>query len=420
MDGVEVVTSGREVAVVGAGIVGTCCALYLQREGFAVTLIDRAGPGQACSAGNAGGFGYASCIPAALPGILRALPRMLVDPASPLILRWRHLPRLLPWFSQFVRNANAAKVEDSADARAALTFQLFDAYAPLLAAAGVEDMVQRRGWLSVFESEKGFQAAQHGLELRQRRGIEIQVLDQTQVHEMEPALSPRVIRGVLMPQAGHTVNPLRLTQALAADFVAKGGRLMRQCVRGFEMTSDGPRALVTDEAPVRVDQIVIAAGAWSAALARQLGSPIPLAAERGYHVMMPSPRIQLRRPINSPERHVAISSMEHGLRVSGISEFAPPDAPPRKHAVDRLTDHAKALCPELSSQGMTTWMGARPSLPDSRPVIGRSPRHPNVFFAFGHDQIGLGTAAITGKLIGELATGRASSIDLSPYHPERF
>ena len=413
-------SSGPEVAVVGAGIVGTCCALYLQREGFAVTLIDRAGPGEACSAGNAGGLGYASCIPAALPGILRALPRMLLDPTSPLILRWRHLPRLLPWFSQFVGNANAAKVEESADARAALTFQLFDAYGPLLAAAGIQDMVQRKGWLSVFESERGFQAVQHSLDLRRRRGIQIQVLDQAQVHEMEPALSSRVIRGVLMPQAGHTVNPLRLTQALAADFVSKGGRLMRQHVRGFAMTSDGPRALVTDGAALKVDQIVIAAGAWSAALAGQLGSRIPMAAERGYHAMMPRPRIQLRRPINSPERQVAISSMEHGLRVNGISEFAPLDAPPRKDVADRLRDHAKAICPDLSSQGMTTWMGARPSLPDSRPVIGRSPRHSNVFFAFGHDQIGLGTAAITGKLIGELVAGRVSSIDLSPYQPERF
>lgn len=413
-------TTGRAVAVVGAGIVGTCCALYLQREGLAVTLIDRGNPGEGCSAGNAGGFGYASCVPAATPGILRTVPGMLLDPSAPLVLRWGHLPRALPWFIRFIRNARPAKAEESADARAALQRHLFDAYAPLLAAAGAQDLVQRNGWLLVFESEAGFQAAQYGLDMRRRRGIEIRMLDRAQVHDLEPALSPRVLRGVLLPQAGHTVNPLRLTQVLVAHFAAMGGKLLRQSVRDFALADGGPRALITDAGTLQVDHVVIAAGAWSGSFAARLGSRIPLAAERGYHAMMPNPQIQLRIPVNSPERHVAIVPMEHGIRASGISEFAPAEAPPDYGLVDRVRDHAVALLPGLNVENATPWMGSRPSLPDSRPVIGRSPRFNNVFFAFGHDQVGLGTAAITGKLIGELVAGRAASIDLFPYRPDRF
>lgn len=413
-------TGRRAVAVIGAGIVGTCCALYLQREGFAVTLLDRAGPGEGCSAGNAGGLGYASCIPAAMPGILRAVPGMLIDSTAPLILRWGYLPHLLPWFVRFVRNARPAKVEETADARAALTSRLFEAYAPLLAAAGAEALVQRNGWLLVFETKAGFQAAQYGLDLRRRRGIEVRLLDQAQVHDLEPALSPRIVHGVLLPQAGHTVNPLRLTQTLAAHFVAMGGTLLRQSARDFEMDNDGPRTLITDAGTLRVDQVVIAGGAWSGSLAARLGSRIPLAAERGYHAMMPSPQIQLQMPVSSPERHVAIAPMEHGIRASGISEFARAEAPPDLALVDRVRGHAVALLPGLNVENTTNWMGSRPSLPDSRPVIGRSPRYGNVFFAFGHDQIGFGTAAITGKLIAELVAGRPSSIDLFPYRPNRF
>lgn len=412
--------ASRHVAVVGAGVVGTCCALYLRREGFDVTLIDRASPGEACSFGNAGGLGYASCVPAALPGVLRKVPGMLFDPDAPLILRWRHLPGLLPWLARFVANATAEKVAQATDARSALMHRLFEAWDPLIAAAGAQHLVERKGWLMAFESEAAFRGAQYGLDLRRQRGIEVQVLDQGEVRDLEPGLSRRVVRGVYLPQPGHTLDPLRLTQALVAHFAATGGTVLRREVRDFAMGEDRPKLLFAQGEPLQVDRIVIAAGAWSARLTARLGSRFPLAAERGYHVMLPRPQVDLGRLVISPERYVVLSRMADGIRVSGISEFAGPDEPPDPRLAERIRRQAQELLPGLDVRDATTWAGPRPSLPDSRPVIGRSPRHRSVLFAFGHDQVGLGTGAITGKLIAELAADRAPSVDLQPYRPDRF
>ncbi len=406
--------------VIGAGIVGTCCALYLQRAGMAVTLIDRDGPGEGCSSGNAGNLGSGSCVPASLPGILPKVPAMLLDPLHPLSIRWRRLPAALPWFVRFARAGRPDRVEAIADALHSLQSRLFDAYAPLIADAGAADLIRWDGKLFVYESRAAFEGDVLGVELRRRRGIVLEDLDGDGVRRMEPALGPNVACGRFQKGTGHTVDPLRLVRALAECFAANGGAFLNERVTGFDRDGDAVRGVVTDAGVRRAPIVVLAAGAWSGRLAAQLGYRVPLESEGGYHVMLPEPGVGLEIPILACERKVIFTPMADGLRLTGIAEFAGLDAPADYRRADILVGHGRQMLPGLNVEGGKRWRGHRPSTPDSLPVIGPAPRHPNLIFAFGHGRLGLGLGAITGRLVAQLATGQPTDVDTVPFCYERF
>ena len=232
----------RSATVIGAGIVGVCCALYLQREGWAVRLVDRAEPGRAASFGNSGSFGTASCVPFALPGIAKKVPRMLLDPASPLKLRWSHVPAALPWFRRVLANTRPDRAEDIARARNSLLVHTHEAYAPLIEQAGARQWVSDQGLLMVFESEETYRAASYALELRWRNGVHMDVLDGNEARQMEPALSPAVVRAVSLPDVHRTIDPFRLTDSLFRDFLRRGGDYVRAEAQGFAIGAEGPKA----------------------------------------------------------------------------------------------------------------------------------------------------------------------------------
>jgi D-amino-acid dehydrogenase len=359
-------------------------------------------------------------VPFALPGILRKVPRMLLDPQSPLKLRWSHLPRALPWFLRTLENSRESRVEEIAKARNSLLLHVHEGYAPLIEGADAAKWVDDSGLMMTFESEAAFEAASYALDLRRRNGVHMDILDGNEARQMEPALSPNVVRAVSLPDVSRTIDPFRLTSSLAADFVRRGGEIVNADVRGFAVGTEGPRQLLTNRDPIDVETLVIAAGVWSRPLAAQLGTSVPLEAERGYHVMFANPGFSLRRAITSADRSISLAHMVDGIRASGVAEFAAPDAPPDMANARMVQRHAHALLPGLKGEPASQWMGPRPSHPDSKPVIGRSPRHANVFFAFGHDHLGLTMAGITGKLIAELMTGKPTTVDLAPFRPDRF
>src|SRR5262249_41694841 len=204
----------RSVTVIGAGIVGVCCALHLQREGFQVRLVEKGEPGRAASFGNSGSFGIASCVPFAMPGVLKKVPRMMLDPDSPLKLRWSHVPSALPWFLRFVANARPSRVEEIARARNSLLAHTYDGYAPLIESADAAKWVSDQGLMMVFESEEAFRSAAYALDLRRRNGVHMDVLDGNEARQMEPALSDKVIKAVSLPDVHRTIDPYRLTEAL--------------------------------------------------------------------------------------------------------------------------------------------------------------------------------------------------------------
>ncbi len=406
--------------VIGAGLVGVCCALHLQREGFRVRLVEKGEPGRGASFGNAGSFGTASCVPFSMPGILKKVPGMLLDSESPLKLRWSHVPRALPWFLSSIANSRRERVEEIAAARNSLLLHVHEGYAPLIADAGAGQWVKDDGLLMVFESEAAFEGAAYGLDLRRRHGVHMDILDGDEARQIEPALAKSVVKAVSLPDVHRTIDPFRLCSALAQDFVRRGGEIVHAEAKGFEIGPSGPTKIVTDTGPLDCERVVIAAGVWSRRLAGQLGTAVPLEAERGYHVMFANPGFSLRRAITAVDRSISLADMHEGIRASGVAEFAAPDAAPDMRNADMVMRHAKQLLPGLRGEPASKWMGPRPSHPDSKPVIGRSPRHNNVLFAFGHDHLGLTMAGITGKLVAELAAGKPTTIDLAPFRPDRF
>ena len=413
-------TDQPTIAVIGAGMVGTCCALYLQNEGFAVTLVDRGGPGEATSSGNLGGFGVASCPPLAMPGVLGRVPGMLFDGGAPLRIRWRHAPRALPWFLRFVANARPARVEENAAARQSLLDRVHEAIDPLVAEAGAGHLMSRTGLMFTFESEETFRGAAYAFDLRRRNGVRMDLLDGNEARQVQPALSPNVVRAWRVADFSHTLDPLRLVQALADLFRRRGGAIRHATVRGFEIDANGVRAIRTEVDSMPVERLVVAAGVWSRELASMLGTRVPLEAERGYHAMYNGTEVKMNGGIISVDRSIAVTPMREGIRAGGIAEFAGPDAPPDPAIAGRVRRHAEALFPALGSERITEWMGPRPSHPDSKPVIGRSPRHRNAWFAFGHDHLGLTMGGITGRLVAELVGGKTPAVDLTPFRPDRF
>ena len=410
---------GRAV-VVGAGIVGVACGLYLQRDGWNVTLIDRGGPGEGTSRGNAGLMALSHVTPMALPGIVRGIPRMLLDPDAALAVRWRYLPRLAPWLARFLLASRRAEVERICAALASLVLGALDAYGPLLELAGARDLVQRRGLLYVYETERIFARARAEIELRRRFGVDVETMAPDEIRQLVPDLAPIFAGGAFYPAVGHVIDPFGLVQTLAEALERGGGTIVRDDVLGFDFVERGVGAVRAAGAAHPADAVVIAAGPWSKPLARQLGLRVPLDTERGYNVTVADPGIAPRLPVVSGDMRFGVTPMLDGVRLGGTVEFAGLEAPPdpSRHAL--LMKHAKRLYPKLDVSKRTEWMGFRPSMPDSLPLIGPTPRHRNAYLAFGHGHIGLTTAAATGRAIADLAADRPPALDVGPFRADRF
>ena len=413
-------TEGRDRAVViGAGIVGLCCAAYLQRDGWRVTLVDPGPPGESCSFGNAGMRSDGALLPVATPGILWRVPGMLLDPMGPLAIRWSYLPRLAPWLVRFVRSSGREQVEQAAAEIASLMAFARESYAPLIEAAGAGDLIRERGALEVFESRQSFEAARWAIELRQRLGTPIEVVGADRIRQIEPALGP-VHAATYRSDMDHVINPLSLSQALAEMIRRDGGEIVQAEASGVEMGEHGPRHVVTEAGTRDADLVVVAAGSWSRRLAAGLGARVPLDTERGYHVMLPDPGVEMRTPVKSAEGGFYMTPMELGLRVAGTDELGGLDLPPNWNRVEAMLRRVRRLVPGLNEAGAAPWMGFRPSLPDSKPVISPIAGRPGVFLAFGHGHVGLTLGAITGRSIADMVAGRETPVDMTPFSADRF
>ena len=409
----------QQAVVIGGGIIGVCCAYRLQRRGFAVTLIEKDEPGHAASFGNSGSIGLASVPPLGMPGMLKDVPRMLLDPMHPLVVRWRHLPTAIPWLRRFTRAMAPARVAAISTARAALLQHAGIAYESLLAEIGRPALIHGGGLIFAYESDAAFNGAAGGVALRRRHGIEAHELSGPQMRELEPAISDKAVRGVYYPVVQTVTNPLELTQAVLDAFLAQGGRLAREEVRALQTRPGGVEQVVTNAGRHPSDIVVLAAGAWSAQLARMLGETIPVIAERGYHVMITDPAQAPAIPVVSGDRHVSITTLSTGLRMTTMAEFTAIDAPPDHERALKVFQGAAGLIRDLDLKIATRWMGSRPSTPDSLPVIGRSPRHRNVIHASGHGHLGLTFGAVTAGIVANLARDEAPNLDITPYRSDR-
>jgi len=404
------------IVVVGAGIVGLSCARALLADGHAVTVLDRDPPGDKCSFGNAGGIGVTEIVPASVPGLAWKIPGWLFDPLGPLSLRLAHLPRLVPWPVRFLRAGRWSEVERIAAALATLSARTYDDLLPLLAELGLTGDLHRVGALWVYDTREGFEADGRFRALRRRHGLVCEEISGAEARRMEPALSEAVRSAMVTPQWSHVSDPRRIVDGLRGYLQGRGVAV----IKGTAVEIAGTEVITQDGLRVPFDRLVVAAGAWSGRLVSRIGDNVLIESERGYNTTLSSPGISLGREIIFAERQFVATPLDTGVRIGGAAEFAGLEAAPNYARSDRLAELAKRYLPGLRTDGGTRWMGHRPTTPDSLPVIGRSPKRGDVFYAFGHSHTGLTFGPTTGRLIAELVAERSPSIDVAPFSIARF
>ena len=409
--------------VIGAGIVGACAGLDLDRRGYSVTLIDRLPPGEGCSFGNAGIISAQGVVPMATPGIHKKALGMLLDPDGPLTVRWRSLPLTIPWLWRMLKASRPERMAPISDAMKALYQTTVELHEALAREAGVPELVVPGRYLYVYRNPANADV-QNGLgwRLRRERGAEIEVFDGPALQEIEPELSPIYKRGVRVGPLAKTTNPHRLTASYARLLERRGGRILQSEVRRIvPAASPGdPVGVETTAGRQEAELLVIAAGAWSLDLVRPLGVRFSLIAERGYHLTYPEPGFALNHMVSEGERYFAVTTMEMGLRFAGTDELSHADDAPRWRRADVLARLAPEMFPRLDTRAPTRWSGPRPGTPDSLPVIDRVPGQPRIIIACGHGHLGLTGGPMTGRIVGALATGERLNIDLRPYALSRF
>jgi D-amino-acid dehydrogenase len=411
----------RHVTIVGGGIVGLLCAVRLMRLGWRVRIVDLGLSERRCSYGNAGSVSSGSVAPLAMPGVIRQVPRWLVDRAAPLHVSYGYWFRSLPWLMRFLRASSPRRVEQISHGLAALLSEAVERYARLLAEIGASDLLRRTGQLQLYPSPQARRKDAAAWRLRRERGVVAQDVDVDEIRQLEPAVGGRYGCGVYLPNEGLIINPARLVSELTEHVARGGAEIVNAEILGFDLSGGSPSALMLNGGRISVDQVVIAAGAWSNALTRQLGEDLPLEVQRGYHVAISDPGIELKRPIVAADRKYFVSPMEGGLRIAGTVEFADISAPPDFRRANQLLASATELLPGLKSAGGgIQWMGNRPCLPDSLPVVDRSRDFPNVYYAFGNGHLGLTAAPMMGELVAALMSGTPSPADIAPFSARRF
>lgn len=417
-------TDSRPVVVIGGGLVGICTAAWLQRAGLPVRVIDRQSARDAASLGNAGCINGSSVVPVAMPGVLWQVPGWLLQPDGPLVLRWRYLPRMVPWLARFIASSRPERVAAQARALRALLGPALDAYRPLIDDARAQDLLTQRGYLIAYSSREGMAGDDAGVALREQNGVAIETLDARALREFEPTLSPRFVGARYIAETGHT-TPHALLARLTAHVAERGAQIVDD--EALSIETNGAQAIAVHTRSARYDAraIVVAAGAWSARFAAQLGDRVLLDTERGYHVEIPALPAMPSRPVMWAEGKLFATPMQGRLRAAGTVELAGLRAPPDWRRADLLLRQLREMFSQAGAASsdpasVTRWQGFRPSTPDSLPVLGPAAHVPNAFYAFGHGHVGLTAAASTGRAIAALVAGERAPLDLSPFSVTRF
>ena len=409
----------RPVAVLGAGIVGISCALHLARRGFKVTLVDRREPGSETSFGNSGVIGRASITPLGQPAIWRKLPRYAANrdraarfgPGYP-------AARDLGWFLRFLANCRPGAFAANARRLNVLLAHALPEHEALI--AGDSGLLRRDGWLHLFRTGPGFEATAGARALWYRHGVRYRILDRDGLRDLEPHLGPVFQRALWFMDVASVADPGRVCRMLAERFAAEGGTVLREEVRGLGPAGGGMRVELAG-GELHADETVVALGPWSGDVLASLGYRLPVIRERGYHLHLAPRRGEpLGRPCLDAEGAYVVTPMTAGLRLTTGIEFSAPDAPPTPVQLDSVLPLAREAFPVGDTVDPEPWLGARPGTPDSLPVIGRAPRHPNLWLAFGHASIGFALGPVTGRLIAEMMSGETPLVDPVPYSAMRF
>lgn len=409
-----------DVVIVGAGIVGLASAYKLVEAGRSVLLIDRKGMAEETSRGNAGAFAFSDIMPLATKDVLRKLPRWLSDPLGPFTVRPEYLAQIMPWMLRFWRAGWPDRVAAGIKAQGALMRLARTEMDALVASAGLGGLVHSDGVLEFCESEGELRAAQGEIDAKAREGIEVRVVRGAEMAELQPGIDGRFVAATFIPKWQTVSDPYDFALAVGKAATDRGATFRKGEVRALRPLGDGVVVEFADGTMLTARKVVVASGAWSKTLTTPLGDLIPLDTERGYNTTLPPGAFDLRRQLVFPGHGFVVTPLSTGVRIGGAVELGGLSLPPNFRRSEAMLKKAAKFMPGLRTEGGTQWMGFRPSLPDSLPAIGRSRPSPHILYAFGHGHLGLTQSAATGKLIAELVTGAAPSLDLSPFSPQRF
>lgn len=410
----------KTVTVIGAGIVGVSTAIWLLREGHAVVLVDRKPPGEGASFGNGGVLASASVVPVSVPGLLRKAPRMLFDPGQPLFLKWRYLPRLAPWLIRYLGNATASRAQRRAEALLPIIGDSVADHQALASGTGAERWIVPSDYLFLYRDRAKYDADGFGWGVRRSLGFDWDVMEGPEIAAYDPAFGPSIGFAARLGNHGRITDPGRYVKDLASHAERQGARILR--AEASDVVRDGGRVtgVRLGGETLACDTVVVATGAWSGTLARRLGLSVPLESERGYHLELWEPSVVPRAPVMIASGKFVVTPMDGRLRLAGIVEFGGLHAPPSRAPLALLERNIRAAMPGLTWKRTSEWMGHRPSIVDSIPVIGAVPGIDGAYLGFGHDHVGLTGGPRTGRILAQLVSGRTPNIDLAPYAPSRF
>jgi glycine/D-amino acid oxidase-like deaminating enzyme len=414
------ITPATGIAVIGAGVVGMASALHLQRVLGGVTAIDPLQPGGGASFGNGGLIAVDSCGPMSTPGMLRQVPRWLLNPDGPLAINHGYALRALPWLVGRLSSGKMHRIIAASDAFRTLHKPALDIYRDMLGRENFHDLIRQSGHVEVWEGANVSDSERIGGELRARHGIAHESLDLDELKQLVPQISPAIKRASFVPNGAHTINPLRLVQKLADLFVEAGGMLLREQAMKLLPIEGGGYRVLTNVGDYRFSKLAIAGGAWSNRLLKPLGLSLPLEAERGYHVMVRESSLDLKLPVLHRGRGFGATPMEEGIRFAGTVEIAGLDVAMNEARSASIRRHAENMFPGLATERSTIWMGFRPCFPDNLPVIDQVKQYPGLFVACGHGHFGVTSAPATGLALSRIMAGQPSAFDLSPFSLARF
>jgi D-amino-acid dehydrogenase len=409
-----------DIVVIGAGVIGLACAFRLAREGKRVLLLDRERPGRGASFGNAGHIATEQIFPLASPEVMRDTFRYLFDRESPLRIRPAYALSILPWLLRFAWSSRRSAFDRGVAALSALQDTAMADMSSLLDDAGARHLLKATGHLVLVENPASISAAQAEIVRLGAFGINVEWLTSSQVREIAPDITAHIEGALKFTGTGHVDDPYITCQALHDAYLATGGQFLQAEVTGIESVATGFAVRTANGARHNAPHLLLSCGAWSRKLAAQLGYVLPLDTERGYHITLPGAVPQFTIPIASYERKIIMTPFSGGLRMTGTVEFGGLRLPSDPTRFALLKRHMNALIPNIPTDNVTTWMGFRPSLPDHLPVLGRVPDGRNLFFAFGHQHLGLTLAGVTARIIAAQVMGRELDINLAAFSPDRF
>lgn len=415
------ITGATNAVVVGAGIIGVATALYLLRAGKSVTLIDRQSPGEGTSFGTGGILVSSSILPVTMPGLIRKVPGMLVGDKGPVYLRWRYLPRMMPWLLRYLSHCRSGEARRIATALAPLVADSLDEHQRLAKGTAAMQRICARPYAFVYRDRAAFDADDLAWRIRKEHGINWRTVEGNAVSELEPALNPAYrYLAVFDHQHGTIDGPGEYVKDLADAFVREGGRLEQREITKLTRDAAGKVSLDASGEEIEAEHIVIAAGAWSGRLLASIDMQVPLETERGYHIELLGSSVTPHHAMMLADAKCVITPMRQSVRIAGLVEFGGLDAGPSQAPIRNLLATATRVFPKVTFDRHTEWMGHRPAPSDSLPVIGSVPGCKGLMLAFGHHHVGMTSGPKTGRLIADLITGRQTPLDLSPYHVSRF